>query len=260
MNSIADSAEIMTDVIIGNNVTIGDNVFIDHRCSIHDNVSIGAGSVIGENCVLGEHLMDYYSNRKDKYHPLVIGENALIRSGTIVYGEVSIGDDFSTGHRATIRENTVIGNHARVGTQSDIQGNCSIGNYVSIHSDVFVGPKSVIEDFVWLFPHVVLTDDPTPPSNILDGVHIKKIASVSAGCIILPGITIGMDAVVGAGAVVTKDVPDMEIVVGNPAYSKGTVEKIRNHITGENVYPWRYTFDRGMPWEGVGYDEYLKKH
>ena len=246
----------MSDVIIGDNVTIEDNVYIDHRCSIHDNVTISRDTVIDENCILGEHLADYYDDMKDKYHPLIIGKHSLIRSGSIIYGDGQIGDEFSTGHRVTIREKTVIGDHVRIGTLSDVQGYCNIGNYVNMHSNVHVGQESNIEDYVWLFPYVVITNDPTPPSNILKGVTVKKFAVVCAGSTLLPGVTIGADALVGAGSVVTKDVCDMEIVVGNPAKSRGSVTKIKNHITGESVYPWRYTFDRGMPWTNIGYEKY----
>ena len=161
--------------------------------------------------------------------------------------------------RVTIREGAKIGDHVRIGTLSDIQGHCEIGNYVNMHSNVHIGQKSIIKDYVWIFPYVVLTNDPTPPSENLVGVIIESFAIISTGSIILPGVHIGEDALIGAGAIVNKDVENEKIVVGNPAKPISDVRKIKNKVTGESIYPWRYTFDRGMPWEGEGYTSWHEK-
>ena len=113
---ISDSATIKENVIIGDNVIVEDNCYIDYGAIIRDNVHIKKGSYIGTRCILGEYLMDFYSDRINKVHPLVIGENALIRSETIIYGETTIGSNFQTGHRVTIREGSMIGNNVRIGT------------------------------------------------------------------------------------------------------------------------------------------------
>lgn len=260
MNRISETAVIMHDVVIGDDVTIEDGVFVDYHCIIRDNVTIKRDSRIGAGCILGEYLSDFYEDLVNKTHPLVIGEHSLIRSNTIIYGDNELGDYLQTGHRVTIREESKIGHHVRIGTLSDIQGFCEIGNYVNIHSNVFVAQATVIEDYVWLFPHVVITDDPTPPSNQFEGVTIRRFAAIAAGSIIAPGVTVGEDALVGAGSVVTHDVGKEEIVVGVPARSRGSVRAIRNHLTGEFVYPWRYTFERGMPWVGIGYETFVKKN
>lgn len=259
MRQIAKSAVIAPDAVIGEDVIIEDGVWIDHHCIIRDHVTIKKNSRIGAGCILGEYLADFYDSLENQLHPLVIGEHALIRSNTIIYGDTQIGDFFQTGHRVTIREESRIGHHVRIGTLSDIQGDCRIGNYVNIHSNVHIGQTTKIEDFVWLFPYVIATNDPTPPSNQLSGVTIQRFAVIASGSILTPGVTVGEDALVGAGSVVTRDVPPEEVVVGNPARSRGSVRNIRNHITGEPVYPWRYTFDRGMPWQGIGYDAYMSR-
>jgi len=255
---ISDSVVIKDNVIIGDNVIIEDNCYIDYGVILRDNVHIKKGSYIGVRCILGEYLMDFYSNRINKIHPLVIGENALIRSDTIIYGETSIGKKFQTGHRVTIRERSTIGNNVRIGTLSDIQEDCRIGNYVSLHSNVFVGEKSVIKDYVWIFPHVILTNDPTPPSQTLLGVSVEDYAAIAAGSIILPGVNIGEDSLVGAGSVVSKNVEKETLAVGNPAKRTSPIQDIKNKQTGEQVYPWKYTFSRGMPWEKLGYEQWLK--
>lgn len=245
---------IKEGVIIGENVIIEDDVYIDYGCIIRDNVHIKKGSFIGARCILGEYLMDFYKARTNKAHPLVIGENALIRTENVIYGDTVIGDSFQSGHKVTIRENTKIGNNVRIGTLSDIQGHCEIGNYVSMHSNVHIGQKSFIKDYVWIFPYVVLTNDPTPPSDELLGVTIESFALISTGSVVLPGVHIYEDALVGAGAIVTKDVAKETVVVGNPAKEICSVRKIKNKFSGEPVYPWRYKFKRGMPWEDSNYE------
>lgn len=234
--------------IIEDNVVIGDNVYIDNNSIIRSNVVIGDGSSVGANCIIGEYLMDFYQDRGCHIHPLTIGKNALIRSGSIIYAGSQIGNDFQTGHQVVIREKTNIGCHVSIGTLSDIQGNCEIGNYVRLHSNVHIGQLSKVNDFVWIFPYVVLTNDPTPPSENFVGVHINSFAIVATAAIIMPGVEIGQDSLVGAGAVVTKTVQPYAVVAGNPAKPISDVRKIKSKITGEPVYPWRYHFKRMMPW------------
>lgn len=254
---IAKTAIIHDDVTIGENVVIEDDVWIDQGCIIRDNVRIGKNSRIGARCILGEYLQDYYAGLHNGEHPLTIGEAALIRSETIIYGDTVIGADFQSGHRVTIRECTKIGDHVRVGTLSDIQGYCVLEDHAHLHSNVHVGQRSVIHSFVWLFPYVVLTNDPQPPSDVMCGVEIEPFAVISTGTIVLPGVRIGHDALVGAASVVTKDVMPETVVFGNPAKPRGSVREIKDK-SGQPAYPWPTHFERGMPWEGVGYEVWKK--
>lgn len=241
---------------IGENVVLGDDVYIDYNCIIRDNIIINQGTTIGANCILGEYQTDFYAERKNGVHPLKIGSHSRIRSGSIIYGDCELGDYFQTGHRVTIRESTKIGKHCSIGTMSDIQGRCELGDYVRCHSNVFICEKSIIKDYVWIFPHVVFTNDPAPPSNNLMGITVESFAVIAAGSILLPGIRIESDTLVAAGAVVTKDVKKYSVVGGNPAKVITSIDKIMNRKTGEPAYPWRYAFDKNMPWEGTGFDEW----
>ncbi|MDE6141588.1 MAG: N-acetyltransferase, partial [Bacilli bacterium] len=215
---------IKNGVQIEQNVEIEDHVYIDYNTIIRSNVRIKEGTYIGANCILGEYLADFYKDRNAADHKLCIGENSIIRSGSIIYGACEIGDHFQTGQNVTIRENSKIGNHVSIGTYCDIQGECSIGNYVRMQSGVYIAQKSVIKDYVWIFPHVVLTNDPTPPSNELCGVTIEQFSVIAAGSVLLPGIVIESDSVVAAGAVVTKNVKKGQVVAGNPARVIGDIE------------------------------------
>lgn len=127
---------------------------------------------------------------------------------------------------------------------------------MNIHSNVHIGQKSVIKKYAWIFPYVILTNDPNPPSENLLGVTVEEYAIVSTGSVVLPGVTIGTGALIGAGAVVTRNVDASMVALGNPARMKCETAKIKDNTTGKQVYPWQYTFDRGMPWAGVGFKKW----
>lgn len=256
--SIGANSKIKDGCIIGANSSIGENSFLDYTVIVRENVQIGTNAFIGARVILGEYLVDFIDERDYQKHKTQIGNDCVIRSETIIYGENVIGDNFQTGHRVTIREKSKIGDHVRIGTLSDIQGDCVIGNYVNLHSNVHIGQKSTLKNYVWIFPYVVLTNDPNPPSEQLLGVTVEEFAIIATGSVVLPGKVIGKDSLVGAGAVVNKDVAEGKVVVGNPIREIGETSKIKNKTTGEAVYPWRYHFDRGMPWKGIGYDEWEK--
>lgn len=259
MNCVkGENVTIKDGVFIGENVILEEDVYIDYGTIIRDNVHIKKGTYIGARCILGEYLMDFFDSRINNKHPLIIGENSIIRSETIIYGDTAIGDNFQTGHRVTIRESSQIGNNVRIGTLSDVQGYCNIGDYVNIHSNVFIGEKSIIKDFVWIFPGVILTNDPTPPSENLQGVTVDSFAVIAAMSVILPGVTISEDSLVGAGSTVKRDVESGDVVSGEPAKVICKITDIKNKVTGKQVYPWRYSFDRRMPWNGKEYCEWLK--
>jgi acetyltransferase-like isoleucine patch superfamily enzyme len=257
--SIGSNTVICEGVIIEDNVTIGDNCYVDYHTIIKENVNIGDNTFIGANCILGEFLMDFYQDRINKQHPLSIGSGCLIRSGSIFYGGCTIGEHFQCGHHVSVRENSTIGCHTSVGTLGDIQGNCEIGEYVHLHSNVFVAPHTIIGNYCWIFGGVVITNDPTPPSDVVMGAKIDDFAVLCAGAVLLPGVHVGKDALVGAGCILTKDVPEGRAFVGNPGKDRCAVSEIKNRENGEQVYPWRYTFTRGTPWSDTDYETWRKQ-
>lgn len=255
---IGKNVQISDGVIIEDDVEIGDDSFIDYGVIIRKNVKIGQNAFIGARCILGEFSVGFINDRANyKQEELRIGNNAVIRSETIIYAGSTIGNNLQTGHRVTIRERAKIGDNFRVGTVSDIQGDCIIGNFVNLHSNVHIGQKSVLGNYVWIFPYVVLTNDPTPPSFHIQGATVEDFAVIATMSVILPGVVIKQGSLVGAGSIVSKDVNPEMVVVGNPAKEIMHTTKIKNKITGENPYPWYKTFDRGMPWQGIGYDNWI---
>jgi acetyltransferase-like isoleucine patch superfamily enzyme len=180
---------------------------------------------------------------------LIIGNYSVVRSHSVFYLGSTIGEFLTTGHHVTIRENSQIGTRVQIGTLSDIQGDCLIGNYSRLHSNVHVGKDSKIGEFVWLYPYVVLTNDPIPPSNTSIGVTIEDFAVVATMSTLLPGVVIGFGSIVGAHSLVNKSVPPETVVAGSPARVIKRTEDIMNSADGLPAYPWARHFNRGYPEE-----------
>jgi acetyltransferase-like isoleucine patch superfamily enzyme len=247
------------NIIIGQNVKIGKNVKIGDNTIIYDNVEIGDNTIISNNCVLGEPLNAYYTKSDYSNPPLYIGANSLIRSHNIFYAGSSFGDNLQTGHNVTVREYTNAGIHCLIGTHSDIQGYCQIGNYVRLHSYVIIGQKTKLGDFVFVYPFVVFTNDPTPPSDDLIGVSVDDYSQIAASSVLLPGTCIGKNSLVSANSTVGGNFPDDSFIAGSPAKLLSNLSKMPFfNSKGKRHYPWQKHFDRGMPWQVIGYDEWLK--
>ena len=238
---------------IGRNVRIGDN------STVYDGVEIGDDAIICNDTVLGEPLNAYYSDPSYKNPPTIIGANSIIRSHSIIYAACNIGARFSSGHRITIRENTTIGVGCSVGTLSDLQGQVKLGNYCRLHSNVHLAQGSSVGDFVFLYPYTVMTNDPYPPSTDIRGGHIGSYTQVGVHAVILPGIRVGENCLIGANTIVNKRVPDFSLAMGDPVK---VVMDVRKYVAmGKgNPYPWMKRFDRGMPWEGIGYDVWMQQN
>ncbi len=168
-------------------------------------------------------------NYKRFSKPPVLGKNILLRSNTVIYNDVVIGNDFKTGHNVVVRENTTIGDDVLIGTNVVIEGNCTIGSNVRIQSNVYIPTNSVIEDNVFIGPCACFTNDryPVRVEYNLKGPQIRKGASVGANTTFLSNIEVGQGAIVAAGAVVTRTIPPFYLAIGTPAKIKPLPDHLR---------------------------------
>ncbi len=151
--------------------------------------------------------------------PTRIGDDATIRSGSILYGDVTVGDGFTTGHDVLVREGTTIGDDVLLGTKTVVDGETGIGSHVSLQTGVYLPTGTTVGDNVFLGPRAVFTNDEYPirRETALRGPTVEDGASIGANATLLPGVTVGEEAFVAAGAVVTDDVPAGTLAVGTPA-------------------------------------------
>ena len=231
--------------IISEGANLAKNVVVGPYSIIHKNVVIEEGTEIGSHCEIGNPI-----SKSSKIPPLKIGRNSLIRSHNIFYEGSTFGEFLITGHHVTVREMTNAGRNLQIGTLSDIQGNCEIGNFVKFHSNVHISKHSVIKDYVWIFPYVVLTNDPHPPSEVMMGVTLHNYVAIATKSVILPGVTIKEGALIGANSLVSRDVDEDTLVSGSPAKYICKTKKIKlKDGSNESAYPWRRHFHRGYPEE-----------
>ncbi|MFY1644205.1 acyltransferase [Methanoculleus bourgensis] len=195
---------------------------IEHGCN-----ALGEGATIFEPVTLGFPSRDRIG--EEGYPGVTIGRNAVLRSGTIIYCDVLIGDAFQTGHNVLIREKTTIGDRVAIGTAAVIEGDCTIGDDVRLQSLVYIPTGTRIGNRVFIGPNAVLTNDRYPPGphESLQGPVIGDGAVIGANATILPGVTVGEGAFVAAGAVVTKDVPPGTLAVGTPARFRPLPPEVR---------------------------------
>jgi hypothetical protein len=134
-----------------------------------------------------------------------------------------------------------------------------MGNYCRLHSYVRLARNSILGDFVFLYPFVVMVDDPYPPSDETKAGIIDNYSQVAVNSVILPGGHVGENCFVGANSVVNKSIPAFSMALGNPARR---VMDIRRYGARRKVhlYPWMTRFDRGMPWAGIGYEAWSGLH
>jgi len=191
-------------------------------------------ALFGENCTIQPLAIVGLVYRPD-CGPARLGHDCIVRAHTIIYGDVTIGDGFRSGHHALIREHTTIGDYVLVGTGAVVDGQVSIGDYVSIQSRVYIPTHTTIGNHVFIGPCAVLTNDKYPvrqraPYRPL-GPTLADHVSIGANATILPGVVLGEGAMVAAGSVVTKDVPPWTLAVGSPA----RIQPLPDHLHEPNA-------------------------
>ena len=189
-------------------------------------VKLGSHHLVEEGVVLGRP-----PSRDIEVSPLVIGDNAVIRSGSVLYACSSFGDGLQTGHNIVVREQNVIGDGLNIWSGSSIDYGCRIGSGVLIHCLCYIAQFTEIDDNVFLGPGTIITNDLHPGCGhfreCMRGPHIHAGAVIGGNVTILPRVTIGRRSLVAAGSVVTDDVPPETMVAGNPAVVRKSIHDIK---------------------------------
>ena len=162
---------------------------------------------------------------------LVLGPGAHLRSGTVLYRGSVVGARLQTGHHVVIREECTIGDDVSVWSNTVVDYGCRIGNRVKIHANCYVAQFTDIDDDAFLAPGVTIANDLYPgraaSAERMSGPSIGAGAQIGVNVTILPFVRIGAGCLVGAGAVVARDIPAGRIAYGNPATVRGEVDRLR---------------------------------
>jgi UDP-2-acetamido-3-amino-2,3-dideoxy-glucuronate N-acetyltransferase len=210
-------------LILGDGVQLPDDVQLGAFVVIHPGTVVGAGCVIQDRVVLGKppKLAAHSTASREAPPPLRLAAGAVVCAGAIVFAGAEIGEGAIVGDQAFVRERAVIGPGSVVGRGSAVDNDVVIAARVRIQTDVYVTAGTVIEEDVFVGPGVTTTNDSTmarhAPGEALEGPTLRRACRVGGGATLCPGVEIGEEAFIAAGAVVTKDIPARGVAMGVPA-------------------------------------------
>ena len=188
------------------------------------------GTVIGEGCkildyaVVGKQptLSPRSTAKREELPPLELGAGTIVSTGAVVFAGTTVGERVIVGDQACIRERCTIGDDVVIGSGSLVENDSQVGALTKIQAHAYITAYSLLEDNVFIAPCVITTNDnfmgrTEKRHALVKGPTIRRGARVGGGAVLLPGIEIGEEAFIGAGAVVVRDVPPRALMVGNPA-------------------------------------------
>jgi len=226
---VAEGAELADDVSVAHAAVIEDGVRIGAGTRIGAGAVIRAGTEIGERCLIEEHAV---LGKRPRLRPgssaaggelggLVLEADVTVCCGAILYAGAAVGAAAIIGDQSQLRERATIGARSVLGRASSIDFDAHVGAHVLIQTGVYVTGGSIVEDHVFLGPGVLTTNDNAmgrhPRGAPLLGPVFRRACRVGGGAVLVPGVTIGEEAFVAAGALVTRDVGNREVVMGVPA-------------------------------------------
>jgi acetyltransferase-like isoleucine patch superfamily enzyme len=209
-------------LLLGDGVELPGEVEIGGHVVIHSGTRLAPGVIVQDGAILGKPLAlgAHSKASRDPLPPLEVEEGARICAGAIVLAGSRIGARATVGDRAHVRERTTIGEESTIGMGSAVDNDVTVGARVRVQTGCYLTAFSRIEDDVFVAPGVVTTNDPTGGRSRgegLEGVTLRRGCRVGGGAVLLPGVEVGEEGFVAAGAVVTRDVAPGTLVVGVPA-------------------------------------------
>jgi acetyltransferase-like isoleucine patch superfamily enzyme len=237
--SLGEGVELGPFAVIGDGARLGAGTRVGAHAVIHAGTVLGADVEVQDHAVLGKppKLARHSRAARDAPAPLEVGDGAVVCCAAIVFAGARIGAGAIVGDQAFVRERAQVGEGTVVGRGSAVDNDVVIGARVRIQTDVYVTANSVIEDDVFVGPGVLTTNDSTmarhDAHHPVVGCTLRRACRVGGAAVLVPGVEIGEEAFVAAGAVVTKDVPARGVVMGVPA------RLVREVPDEDLVHRWR---------------------
>jgi len=209
-------------LLIGEDVQVGPDASFGANVVVHAGTIIGAGCVIEDHAVLGKRpRLSKRSSAHGDVGRLVLGDGVTVCAGAVVLAGASIDEGTIVGDQSFVRERSSIGAGSAIGRGSVVDNDVSIGAGVRVQTSVYLTAFTLVEDNVFVGPGAITTNDGTmarhPSGASLRGVTLRRACRIGGGAVLTPGVEIGEEAFVAAGALVTRDVPPRAVVMGVPA-------------------------------------------
>lgn len=220
---MAEGVAVAPGAVVYDGAIVGQGAVIGSGAVIHNGTRVGERCVIEDGAVLGKlpRLRAGSSAAGGEHEPLELEASVTICCGAVVYAGAHIALGAIVGDQAQVRERAEIGEHSVVGRASSVDFDARVGARVLIQTGVYITGDSLVEDDVFVGPGVITTNDHTmgrhPRGTPLQGPVLRRACRVGGGAVLAPGVEIGAEAFVAAGAVVTRDVGEREVVMGVPA-------------------------------------------
>jgi acetyltransferase-like isoleucine patch superfamily enzyme len=209
-------------LLLGEGVRIGADVLFGSHVVVHDGTTIEDGCTIEDHVVLGKRpRLARGSSAHGEVHGLELAAGAIVCAGAIVFAGAHVGEGAILGDQSFVRERSQIGSGSVIGRGSVVDNDVRVGTRVKVQTGVYLTAFTLVEDDVFLGPGATTTNDDTMarhgPQTPLRGATLRRACRVGGGTVLTPGVEIGEEAFVAAGAVVTRDVPARAVVMGVPA-------------------------------------------
>ena len=217
-------SELAHNLLLGANVALGEGVVFGANVVVHDDTVIGDGCFIQDGAVLGKvpALSPASTAKRGELAPLRLGAGCVVSTGAVVYRGVSMGPGCIVGDLASVRERCVLGERVIVGRGTCVENDTTIGDFTKIQSNAYITAYMTIEEHVFIAPCVQTTNDNFMGRTerrhaLIKGPTIRRGARVGGGVVLCPGIEVGEEAFIAAGAVVAGDAPARKVLMGVPA-------------------------------------------
>lgn len=234
---VADDVEVGPFCVIHSGAVLEAGVRLGSHVVVHAGARLGAGTVVGDGAVLGKQvrLAAASTASAGELPPLEVGAGCTIGAQAVVNAGTTIGERTLIGDQTMVRERVTMGAGCVLGRGSLIENDTTVGDRVKVQADAYLTAYMSVEDDVFIAPCVMTTNDNFMGRTearfaLRGGPTIRRGARVGGGCVLLPNVEVGEEAFVGAGAIVTRDVPARTIVVGSPA-------KALREVAAEELLP-----------------------